>query len=92
MEPVGQPDQRTFQALVYCCLHSGEHAEQTLRLSGSHADGEGGTMEIIHRCCCGLDVHARTVVACLIKNGRKEIRTYSALHLLFKLLQRSDKG
>ena len=36
-------------------------------------------MEIIHRCCCGIDIHARTAVACLIKNGRKEIRTYSTM-------------
>ncbi len=32
-------------------------------------------MEIIHACCCGLDVHAKTVVACLIKQGRKQMRT-----------------
>jgi transposase len=36
-------------------------------------------MEIIHRCCCGIDVHAKTVVACLIKNGKKQIRTYSTM-------------
>ena len=24
-------------------------------------------MQILYRCCCGLDVHAGTVVACLIK-------------------------
>ncbi len=36
-------------------------------------------MEIIHRCCCGIDVHAKTAVVCLIKNGRKEIRTYSTM-------------
>lgn len=34
-------------------------------------------MEIIHRCCCGIDVHAKTVVVCIIKNGKKQIRTYS---------------
>jgi transposase len=36
-------------------------------------------MNIIHRCCCGIDVHAKTVVACLIKNGKKQIRTYSTM-------------
>jgi len=36
-------------------------------------------MNIIHRCCCGLDVHAKTVVACLIKHGKKQIRTYSTM-------------
>ena len=36
-------------------------------------------MEIIHRCSCGIDVHAKTVVVCLIKNGKKAIRTYSTM-------------
>ena len=36
-------------------------------------------MDIIHRCCCGLDVHARTVVACLIEDGKKQTRTFSTM-------------
>jgi len=36
-------------------------------------------MEIIYSCCCGLDVHAKTVVACLIKHGTKEVRTFSTM-------------
>jgi len=36
-------------------------------------------MNIIHHCCCGVDVHAKTVVVCLIKNGKKQIRTYSTM-------------
>ena len=36
-------------------------------------------MEIIYACCCGLDVHAKTVVACLIKQGKKEVRTFSTM-------------
>jgi transposase len=36
-------------------------------------------MEIIHPYCCGLDVHAKTVVACLIKLGRKQTRTFSTM-------------
>jgi hypothetical protein len=40
-------------------------------------------MEIIHRCCCGIDVHAKTVVVCLIKNGKKQIRTYSTALVRF---------
>lgn len=37
-------------------------------------------MEIVHRCCAGLDVHAKTVAACLIKeDGGKEIRTFSTM-------------
>ena len=36
-------------------------------------------MEVLHDCCCGLDVHAKTVVACLITKGRKELRTFSTM-------------
>lgn len=36
-------------------------------------------MEILYRSCGGLDVHAQTVVACLIKDGRKETRTFSTM-------------
>lgn len=36
-------------------------------------------MEIIHRCCSGIDVHAKSLVVCLIKNGKKQIRTYSTM-------------
>jgi transposase len=41
-------------------------------------------MEVLHRCCCGLDVHKRTVVACLVRpteGGRpsKELRTFGTM-------------
>jgi hypothetical protein len=36
-------------------------------------------MEVVYECCCGLDVPAKTVVACLITKGRKEIRTFSTM-------------
>ncbi|HEV7373966.1 MAG TPA: IS110 family transposase [Pyrinomonadaceae bacterium] len=36
-------------------------------------------MEILYRSCCGLDVHAQTVVACLIKMGQKSVRTFSTM-------------
>jgi transposase len=36
-------------------------------------------MEVIHSCCGGLDVHAKTVVVCLIKRGKKETRTFSTM-------------
>jgi transposase len=45
-------------------------------------------MQIIHETCCGLDVHAKTVVACLIKHGHKEIRTFSTMTA--ELLQMLD--
>ena len=36
-------------------------------------------MEVLYRCCCGLDVHAKTVVACLIREGKKQTRTFSTM-------------
>lgn len=36
-------------------------------------------MEILYTVCCGLDVHAKTVVACLIVHGKKTIRTFSTM-------------
>jgi transposase len=36
-------------------------------------------MDVIYSCCCGLDVHAKTVVACLIKHSKKEVRTFSTM-------------
>ncbi len=36
-------------------------------------------MEVLYESCAGLDVHARTVVACLIRKGRKTIRTFGTM-------------
>jgi hypothetical protein len=45
-------------------------------------------MEVVYECCCGLDVHAKTVVACLVTKGRKEIRTLATM--TDELLQLGD--
>lgn len=36
-------------------------------------------MEVIYQSCAGLDVHAKTVVACLSGNGTKQVRTFSTM-------------
>ncbi len=40
-------------------------------------------MDVLHTCCCGLDVHKGTVVACLIHQEggqrRKELRTFETM-------------
>ncbi len=36
-------------------------------------------MEVLYACCCGIDVHAKMLVACLIKEGKKEARTFSTM-------------
>ena len=45
-------------------------------------------MEILYSRCCGLDVHAKTVVACLCVEGEKPIRTFSTMTA--DLLQLAD--
>ena len=41
-------------------------------------------MEVLYPCCCGLDVHKKTVVACLLRAGAggqrsREVRTFAAM-------------
>ncbi len=36
-------------------------------------------MEVVHERCCGLDVHKRIVVACLLTGRQKEVRTFSTM-------------
>src|ERR1019366_1095030 len=33
-------------------------------------------MKVVHQWCCGLDVHQRSVTACLITPERRELRTF----------------
>jgi transposase len=37
-------------------------------------------MKVVHEICCGIDVHAKMLVACLLlANGEKEMRTFSTM-------------
>jgi transposase len=37
-------------------------------------------MKVVHEVCCGIDVHAKMLVACLIlANGEKQVRTFSTM-------------
>ena len=45
-------------------------------------------MEVLYPRCCGLDVHQKTVVACLVDPEGKEIRTFKTV--TGELLQLSD--
>ncbi|MGH2410325.1 MAG: IS110 family transposase [Chloroflexota bacterium] len=36
-------------------------------------------MEILYGCCCGVDIHKASVVACLIRAGKKEGRTFGTM-------------
>ena len=44
----------------------------------------GGAMQVLYLCCCGVDIHKKFVVACLLPTGedgsvRKDIRTFSTM-------------
>jgi transposase len=36
-------------------------------------------MQVLYSCCCGIDIHAKTAVACLIKQGHRQTRTFSTM-------------
>jgi transposase len=36
-------------------------------------------MQVLYPCCCGIDIHAKTAVACLIRQGRRQTRTFSTM-------------
>ena len=36
-------------------------------------------MEVVHPRCAGLDVHKKTVVACVMVPGCKEVRTFGTM-------------
>ena len=36
-------------------------------------------MEVVHPRCAGLDVHKKTVVACVMMPGRREVRTFGTM-------------
>lgn len=37
-------------------------------------------MKAVYRCCCGIDVHKKLIVACLKKGGRQEVAADSGSH------------
>lgn len=36
-------------------------------------------MEVVYRCCCGIDAHKNLIVACLRKGGRQELREFGTM-------------
>jgi hypothetical protein len=61
-EPVREGDLSTGCGPSLCCPRQGEHAEQTLSAAkGSRRGRKEHALESVEGCCCGLDVHAKTV-------------------------------
>jgi len=48
----------------------------------------GHSMNVIYERCCGMDVNKNTIVACLTKGKKKEIRNFSTM--TFSLLELID--
>lgn len=60
----------------------GVNLQSRVFLNGGSPRGrlEERAMKIVHKICCGIDVHAKMLVACLLKaKGEKEIRTFSTM-------------
>lgn len=69
-----------FEAPPSVAADEASTMNRLFELRGSPAKGrKERIMEVVYDCCCGLDVHAKTVVACLVKAGKKEVRTFSTM-------------
>src|SRR5215204_3799863 len=74
---------------------TGKHAQHTDEKGTSPRDRrvEEATMDVVFERCCGLDIHKRTVVACLVVPGAtgvptKEVRSFGTM--TDELLQLAD--
>lgn len=36
-------------------------------------------MDVIYERCCGVDIHKKSITACMIDEGKKEIRTFGTM-------------
>lgn len=43
-------------------------------------------MEVVYRCCCGIDVHKSLIVACLRRGGKQELREFGTMTCEIKTL------
>src|SRR5262249_52276579 len=72
-----------------CCHPCGEQGEAGFWHGRfSRQERKEVAMEVVYECCCGLDGHAKAVVAGLVTKGRKEIRTFATM--ADELLQLGD--
>lgn len=66
-------------------LPRGKHAQENREQSGcSTRTAKGNDVDVVYERCCGLDVHKKTVVACLIARQadgqpHKEVRTFGTM-------------
>ena len=36
-------------------------------------------MEVIYECCCGLDVHKKVIVACIVSKSKRVVKTFGSM-------------
>ena len=48
-------------------------------------------MEVVYRCCCGIDVHKKVIVACLNNGGEQDLREFGNRHLSQRLVKGKRK-
>lgn len=68
------PERYLYKPGVCICINKSAHIYNSLYVPTGQHDLEEVHREVRYDSCCGLDVHARTVVACRIKRGQKELR------------------
>src|SRR5215472_8333109 len=60
-----------------------EHVGESLQIAGSPTAprrlGGGAAMQVVHERCCGMDVHKKTVVACVRTDQGQETRTFGTV-------------
>ena len=49
-------------------------------------------MEVVYRCCCGIDVHKKIIVACLNQGGEQSLREFGTTtsEIIFYLTEASE--
>jgi transposase len=78
-EPVRQHDPRTVQEPPTVAPTRESTQNRIFCSSVRPVTPKGNDMQVVTEICAGLDVHARTIVACLNRHGQKEIRTFATM-------------
>src|SRR5450759_2852395 len=75
---------------IVSIARSDEHGRETCRCAHPARPGRsltrrgGGRMQVVHARCCGLDVHKKSVVACVLLTEpdgsvRRQVRTFGTM-------------
>jgi hypothetical protein len=80
-KPVQQTDNQLLWCTTNCCQPvwlSTQGSQQPIKeLRRFIKLQEVSKMDVIYERCCGIDVHKKMVMACIIVKGKKEIREFA---------------